>query len=915
SRYVYYATQWGQECWCQDETIDLRHGEGTCDYACTGDDSVLCGGILSFSLYELEEAVLPTSPPDDNYVGCFADDRQDRVLGAQTFSSEMTSEACATYCANESSGNKFYATQYGEECWCAPSVNLRHGESTCDYACTGAAETTCGGFEAFDLFELDEVDRSSPPSEDYYLGCFADDQNDRVLADETSSGDMSLQVCEDYCNARDKKFFALQWGQECWCGGCELLDEGLHRYDRHGVTSCTGYPCTGEGSRACGGSFAFSLYYRGTCGEQREHRSSETAAPTGLLTTSDTPTAAPTATPTASLTTGKRFHVGILSGTRLRDRSEESRKGNSTACHGFNSATIEERCGGSIGGDPHVEGYDDVGYDCHGQGEFVVTKAAATDSEVQARFQQLSQNPNPGVTVATAVAAREGSSSVIQATSTASGGLEVWVDGELYDEAAGTAVNGVALELLEARVEMIFPSGLEVTVLSTTGGILRVDAYVPLDLATAGLLGNNNGNIGDDWRTANDEIVEFASARPTVAEGTNYCTTNWCTTEDSSIFTYAEGEDHGTYDLCDVVYVAPVLPDVIPAAVTELCGDNANCVFDALLAGEEVGQATLEEEEAARVYQEGLGGLCTTNTFSSTGTPPCTDCPAGEVSGRGAKVCVPQGVPTVALPSEAIVAAMLADVMMGGFGVTEVDMQPWGEIELTDANLGSVYVSGKFVRHDSAALPFSSAVFFYIENADQPDDFARGSFKIRGASGDFSMVVMDVPPGNSRLFLSFVIEDPADALNVAAEVVPATSIFSLDISNMGCVPSLTITHEWFGGNFAPYEITEPDLTTIHSGRGDGVGVFQDNWAGSSPAAERYILYSGLDVDTSQVLGEYKGRKFLPFLVPSETPPTWRITARVSGEIVYMYKEERVQSDIVEFTVLLTDYDPSCGVPP
>ncbi|CAN0402196.1 unnamed protein product, partial [Ectocarpus sp. 13 AM-2016] len=143
---------------------------------------------------------------------------------------------------------------------------------------------------------------------------------------------------------------------------------------------------------------------------------------------------------------------------------------------------------------------DGVGYDCHGQGEFVVTKAAATDSEVQARFQQWSQNPDPQVTVATAVAAREGTSSVIQATSTASGGLEVRVDGELYDEAAGSAVTGVALELLEARVEMIFPSGLEVIVLSTTGRILRVDAYVPLDLTTTGLLGNNNGNIGDDWR-------------------------------------------------------------------------------------------------------------------------------------------------------------------------------------------------------------------------------------------------------------------------------------------------------------------------------------------------------------------------------------------------------------------------------
>lgn len=60
--------------------------------------------------------------------------------------------------------------------------------------------------------------------------------------------------------------------------------------------------------------------------------------------------------------------------------------------------------------------------------------------------------------------------------------------------------------------------------------------------------------------------------RPTVTEGTNYCTTNWCTTQASSIFTYAEGEDHSTYDLCDTVYSAPVLPDVVPAAIVEVNG-------------------------------------------------------------------------------------------------------------------------------------------------------------------------------------------------------------------------------------------------------------------------------------------------------------------------------------------------------
>lgn len=66
------------------------------------------------------------------------------------------------------------------------------------------------------------------------------------------------------------------------------------------------------------------------------------------------------------------------------------------------------------------------------------------------------------------------------------------------------------------------------------------------------------------------ETVSFATYSPTAEEGTNYCTTNWCTTADASLFTYTEGENHGTFDLCDAGYAAPVLPDVIPASITEV---------------------------------------------------------------------------------------------------------------------------------------------------------------------------------------------------------------------------------------------------------------------------------------------------------------------------------------------------------
>eukprot|EP00752_Nemacystus_decipiens_P012579 g11140.t1 len=294
SRYAYYATQWGKECWCQDSDIHLRHGAGTCDFDCSGDASTKCGGFDAFTLYDMEDAVFPSPPSDSNYMGCFADDQRDRVLDTMAVQSNMDSEVCAAICLDQSPNNKYYATQYGEECWCAAEIDLRHDGGTCDYACPGDPETTCGGYDAFDLFELEgRVDPLAPPTEDYYLGCFADDKRDRVLDGVMSSDRLTLEVCEAHCLGLGKPFFALQYGEECWCGGCELLEDGPDKFDRHGTASCSDYPCSGDASRQCGGFDAFSLYYRGTCDDA-------TPGPTTAATPA--PTVAVTPAPTVYVT-------------------------------------------------------------------------------------------------------------------------------------------------------------------------------------------------------------------------------------------------------------------------------------------------------------------------------------------------------------------------------------------------------------------------------------------------------------------------------------------------------------------------------------------------------------------------------------------------------------------------------------
>lgn len=77
------------QCWCAEAGIDYsRHGGGTCDIPCSGDETIECGSTYAFTMYELDrEAPSPTPAPiplatwGDDYVGCFADDAIDRVLG------------------------------------------------------------------------------------------------------------------------------------------------------------------------------------------------------------------------------------------------------------------------------------------------------------------------------------------------------------------------------------------------------------------------------------------------------------------------------------------------------------------------------------------------------------------------------------------------------------------------------------------------------------------------------------------------------------------------------------------------------------------------------------------------------------------------------------------------------------------
>lgn len=100
-----------------------RHGvgdDGQCNITCAGDPDTTCGGYYAFDLYQLEWAEAPTS---EEYVGCFADSKHDRVMFNMMVSQNMTETVCRDHCVNIP-GTLYYATQVLQY---VPPTGIREG--------------------------------------------------------------------------------------------------------------------------------------------------------------------------------------------------------------------------------------------------------------------------------------------------------------------------------------------------------------------------------------------------------------------------------------------------------------------------------------------------------------------------------------------------------------------------------------------------------------------------------------------------------------------------------------------------------------------------------------------------------------------------------------------------------------------
>jgi hypothetical protein len=243
---------------------------------------------------------------------------------------------------------------------------------------------------------------------------------------------------------------------------------------------------------------------------------------------------------------------------------------------------------GQSTGDPHLLTFDGRAYDLQAAGEFTLAKSTTDDFLVQARAV-----PVPGsvpVAVNQAVAAKLGGHRVTLALE--NGVLVARVDGVVDNTGGVTNVGTGTLERLGTDAGTGFllewPDGTTVQVGQM--GLVGLNVSVAPAAARAGtlvgLLGNDNGQPGDDFTTGDG----VALTAPTVQTLHGQFADSWRITQAQSLFDYKPGQTTATFtnrSFPSTFVDASSVPGA--AAATQECQADgvtdqyllADCVIDA----------------------------------------------------------------------------------------------------------------------------------------------------------------------------------------------------------------------------------------------------------------------------------------------------------------------------------------------
>ncbi|KAF8476774.1 WSC domain-containing protein [Kalaharituber pfeilii] len=235
SGYNYAGVEYSTECWCGNALAEgavLASDQAQCNMLCAGDKLSYCGGSVRLNVYRKAGTA-------DSKVGS-------SVVSSTPTTSISTSDAppppTSTTLELSTSNPPPPPTSTTPEL--STSNPPPPPTSTTELSTTAKLSITTTS---------SSLSPTPTPSPWEYLGC-AQETTPRLLGGATTtSPNMTLSLCHNFCLSKNLPLAGLEYAKECYCGLALPPNYPLN------ATGCSS-PCAGNPSQICGGSSRLSIY-------------------------------------------------------------------------------------------------------------------------------------------------------------------------------------------------------------------------------------------------------------------------------------------------------------------------------------------------------------------------------------------------------------------------------------------------------------------------------------------------------------------------------------------------------------------------------------------------------------------------------------------------------------------------------
>lgn len=156
--YKYAGVEFYGECYWSNTLATSQIADSSCNTACAGDATELCGGGNAIDVYQNSayQPPVPTVVPSSgtfNSIGCYSDSTSSRALSGGSYidNTGLTVAECITKAGN---AYKYAAVEYYGECYWGNSLSSsKISDGSCNTACAGDPTELCGGGNAANVYQ------------------------------------------------------------------------------------------------------------------------------------------------------------------------------------------------------------------------------------------------------------------------------------------------------------------------------------------------------------------------------------------------------------------------------------------------------------------------------------------------------------------------------------------------------------------------------------------------------------------------------------------------------------------------------------------------------------------------------------------------------------------------------------------